>query len=114
MRRARAKIGHVALLTEPVPEAGSGERLAELSDEKRHLPGCALGDNRLEMRVHRDGKLGAGFLLANVQQAVADVLATHAHHVRAPLPASLSSFVPVPDVLPSGANAALLNRSPRF
>jgi hypothetical protein len=82
MRRARAKIGHVALLTEPVPEAGSGERLAELSDEKRHLPGCALGDNRLEIRVHRDGKLGAGFLLANVQQAVADVLATHAHHVR--------------------------------
>src|SRR5262249_9671039 len=74
MRRAMAKVCPVALLAEPVAEAGVSEGLAELRHEERHLPGRAYGDDRLQIGVHRDVQFDASLHLANVKHAVADVL----------------------------------------
>src|SRR5262245_46595338 len=42
--------------------------------------------HRVQVSVYRDRLLGAGLELTYVQHAVANILAAHTHHVRAPLP----------------------------
>src|SRR5215813_5307615 len=54
--RKVAQVRHVALLAEPVAKAGSGEWLAELGCQERHLPGYALSDDRLQIGVHGDSR----------------------------------------------------------
>src|SRR5215471_10238645 len=48
------------------------------------LARCGLED-LAQIRVHRDGELGAGLALLQVQNAVADMLAAHADDIAAAL-----------------------------
>src|SRR5262249_28682845 len=83
---AMTQVRHVTLPAEPLTEIDRRERLAEFGNEERHLPRCALGDDRLQIRVHGNRQLDAGLELPNLQKSVADVLATHPHHVGSSLP----------------------------
>src|SRR5262249_59703923 len=76
---------HVALLAEPITETGCLEWLAELRGEECQMIRRRLGDDCGQIRMHRYCQLRAGLLLPDVQHTIADMLAAHAHHVRAPL-----------------------------
>jgi hypothetical protein len=43
-------------------------------------------EHRLQVRMHRNRERLASLLLFHCEHAVADVLATHPHHIAAPLP----------------------------
>src|SRR6516165_5988585 len=76
---------HVALLTKPIAETGCLERLAKLRGKECQMIRRRLGDDCGQIRMHRDCQLRAGLLLPDVQHTIAEMLAAHAHHVRAPL-----------------------------
>src|SRR6478735_11073500 len=69
-----------------IAETGSSKRRAVLGHEKGQMLVWGRLDDRCEFGMQRYGERGAGFLLSDVDGAVAYVLAAHADRIGAALP----------------------------
>src|SRR5438309_615369 len=84
MGATAVQAGSPALIPEPISKPGRGERLAELRDEEGQVTGPA--DHGRERFMHGDPNRAPCLLLADRKPPLEHVLATHANHIRAPLP----------------------------
>jgi hypothetical protein len=82
--RARQS-GLVAGFGKPRGEGVRIERLAALRHDEGQLRRRHHVDDRAQLGMDRNRQRLAGLLLRDVQQAVADVLPPHRHHIAAPL-----------------------------
>src|SRR3974390_3539441 len=83
--RALRKPCLVTLFAEPVAETVRSEGPAKLSNEESHLADRAFVDDRLQFGQHRQPKFCASLSLFDMELAVANVLPTHPHNIRATL-----------------------------
>src|SRR6266540_1055099 len=84
-RTALRQPGGVALVAEPVRERAGMEGLAPRADDERQMLARRGLEDLAQIGVHRDGELGAGLALLQVQNAVADMLAAHVDDIAATL-----------------------------
>src|SRR5262245_53221755 len=75
----------IALLPEPITEARRCETFPKAGREKRQVLAWRGLNDSGEGRVQRDCQHSARLLLANVDDAIANMLATHAYDIRASL-----------------------------
>jgi hypothetical protein len=63
------------------------ERAADPGRQECQMAARRCSDNSREFRVHRNGEFGAGLLLLDAKDTVADVLRSHTDHIATTLPA---------------------------